>query len=82
MYVLKFAEDHANQFPPETLASLREHLGHISGRVDAREKNTVNLRRRYWKNFASNTILLSLELILNLNLLFLDLEISTEFTLK
>ena len=35
LYVLKFAEEHANQFPPETLASLREHLGHISGRVDA-----------------------------------------------
>jgi hypothetical protein len=46
LYVLKFAEEHANQFPPETLASLREHLGHISGRVDAREKNTVSLRRR------------------------------------
>jgi hypothetical protein len=46
LYVLKFAEDHANQFPPETLQSLRQHLGHISGRLDARERNTINLRRR------------------------------------
>ena len=46
LFVLKFAEEHANQFPPETLESLRNHLGNISGRVDARDRNTVNLRRR------------------------------------
>lgn len=46
LYVLKFAEEHADQFPRQTLDSLREHLGHISGRMDARERNNINLRRR------------------------------------
>lgn len=50
LYVLKFAEDHAHQFPGETLNSLREHLGHITGRVDAKERNTINLRRRYFNS--------------------------------
>lgn len=49
LYVLKFAEEHADQFPPETLQSLRTHLGHISGRLDAKERNTINLRRRCYR---------------------------------
>lgn len=46
LYVLKFAEEHADQFPMETLDSLRQHLGHITGRLDARERNNINLKRR------------------------------------
>ena len=49
LYVLKFAEDHSDKFPQETLDNLRQALGHISGRVDAKERNNVNLRRRYLK---------------------------------
>jgi hypothetical protein len=46
LYVLKFAEENAHQFPPETLESLRQALGHVSGRADARERTQVNIRRR------------------------------------
>jgi hypothetical protein len=45
LYVLKFAEENAHQFPQETLDSLRAHLN-ITGRADAKEKNNVNIRRR------------------------------------
>jgi hypothetical protein len=46
LYVLKFAEENSNQIPSETLQSLRHHLGHITGRLDARDRNTINLKRR------------------------------------
>ena len=46
LYVLKFAEENAEQFPPTTIDSLKQALGHVTGRVDARERNTVNIRRR------------------------------------
>lgn len=46
LYVLKFAEENQNQFPPQTLESLRQHLGNISGRLDARERTNIHLRRR------------------------------------
>lgn len=46
LYVLKFAEQNASQFPPEVLGSLRNQLGNVSGRVDARERTEVNIRRR------------------------------------
>jgi hypothetical protein len=46
LYVLKFAEENAAQFPPQTLESLRQHLGDITGRVDARERTNVNIKRR------------------------------------
>jgi hypothetical protein len=46
LYVLKFAEENAGQFPPATLDSLRQALGHVTGRADARERNNVNIRRR------------------------------------
>jgi hypothetical protein len=45
LHVLKFAEEHANQFPNETLQSLRQHLGHITGRLDARERSKISLKR-------------------------------------
>ena len=45
LYVLKFSEENAHQFPAETLESLRFHLN-VNGRADAREKNDVNIRRR------------------------------------
>jgi len=46
LYVLKFAEEHPDQFPAEVLANLRQYLGNVTGRVDARERNNVNLVRR------------------------------------
>ena len=46
LYVLKFAEEHPDQFPSETLNNLRQNLGHITGRVDAKERNQINFRRR------------------------------------
>lgn len=46
MYVLKFAEENSTQFPPGTIESLRQHLDGITGRLDARERNNVHLRRR------------------------------------
>lgn len=46
LYVLKFAEQNATQFPATTLESLRQNLGDVSGRLDARERNKVVLRRR------------------------------------
>lgn len=46
LFVLKFAEEHTDQFPPETLNNLRTNLGHITGRLDAKERNNVSLRRR------------------------------------
>ncbi|CAF0712493.1 unnamed protein product [Brachionus calyciflorus] len=46
LFVLKFAEEHADQFPREAIESLRAHLGNITGRVDAKERNTINIKRR------------------------------------
>lgn len=46
LYVLKFAEENANQFPTQTLESLRQHLSGITGRLDARERTNIQLRRR------------------------------------
>ena len=46
LHVLKFAEENATQFPADTLKNLREHLGDITGRIDAKERNNVSLRRR------------------------------------
>lgn len=46
LYVLKFAEEHPEQFPPNVIDSLRNHLSGITGRLDAREIGAVNLRRR------------------------------------
>lgn len=46
LYVLKFAEENAAQFPTQTIESLRQHLSGITGRLDARERSTVHLRRR------------------------------------
>jgi hypothetical protein len=46
LFVLKFAEEHRDQFPPEVIESLRQNLANISGRMDAKEVATVNLRRK------------------------------------
>lgn len=46
LFVLKFAEEHADQFPQQTLESLRAHLGDITGRVDAKDRGTINIKRR------------------------------------
>jgi len=46
LYVLKFAEEHPDQFPSETLNNLRQNLGHITGRVDAKERTQINFKRR------------------------------------
>ena len=46
LFVLTFAEEHPDQFPYDVLNNLRQNLGHISGRVDAKERNNVNLVRR------------------------------------
>ena len=46
LYVLKYAEQHAEQFPLETLQSLRQHLGYTNERPDAKEKINVNVKRR------------------------------------
>lgn len=46
LFVLKFAEEHKEQFPPDVLSNLRQYLGNVTGRVDARERNNVTLVRR------------------------------------
>ena len=46
LYVLKFAEEHPDQFPPNVIDSLRKNLSNNSGRLDAKEMGSVNLRRR------------------------------------
>jgi hypothetical protein len=47
LYVLKFAEEHPDQFPPNVLESLRRNLSNNTGRLDAREIGAVNLRRKF-----------------------------------
>lgn len=46
LYVLKYAEEHPEQFPPAVLESLRQHLGNEAGRPDARLTTNVHVQRR------------------------------------
>ena len=46
LYVLKFAEEHSDQFPPHVIDSLRKNLSNNTGRLDAKEMGSINLRRR------------------------------------
>lgn len=46
LFVLKYAEEHPDQFPPEVVANLHQYLGGVTGRVDARERNNVYLARK------------------------------------
>ena len=46
LYVLKYAEEHPALFPPMVLESLRQHLGHETGRPDARLSTNVRVQRK------------------------------------
>lgn len=46
LYVLKFAEEHQDQFPPQIIENLKSNLSNITGRLDAKEVTNVNLKRR------------------------------------
>lgn len=46
LYVLNFAEEHPDQFPTDVISNLRQYLGGVTGRVDAKERNNVTLVRR------------------------------------
>ena len=54
LYVLRFAEEHPDQFPSYVLDSLRKNLSNVTGRLDAREIGAVNLRRKYVKINSKN----------------------------
>ncbi|CAF1059978.1 unnamed protein product [Didymodactylos carnosus] len=46
LFVLKFAEEHPEQFSPQVIESLRQHLSDTSGRVDARSALAIHVRRQ------------------------------------
>jgi hypothetical protein len=46
LFVLKFAEEHPEQFSPTVLESLRQHLANETGRPDARLTTNVRVQRR------------------------------------
>lgn len=46
LYVLKYAEEHPDQFPPEVVSNLHHYLDGVTGRVDAKERNNVFLTRK------------------------------------
>ncbi|CAF0755677.1 unnamed protein product [Adineta ricciae] len=46
LYVLKYAEEHPEQFSPAVLQSLREHLSGESGRPDARLSTDIYVKRK------------------------------------
>lgn len=46
LFVLKYAEEHPEQFPPSVLDSLRQHLANEPGRPDARLTTNVRVQRR------------------------------------
>ena len=46
LFVLKYAEEHPEQFPPQVLQSLRDHLSNESGRTNARLSTNVHIQRK------------------------------------
>lgn len=46
LYVLNFAEQHPDQFPTDVISNLRQYLGGVTGRLNAKERNNVTLVRR------------------------------------
>lgn len=46
LFVLKYAEEHPEEFTPAVLDSLRQHLGNQSGRPDARLSTNIRVQRR------------------------------------
>jgi EF-hand domain-containing protein 1 len=46
LFVLKYAEEHPEQFSPSVLDSLRQHLANEPGRPDARLTMNVRVQRR------------------------------------
>lgn len=46
LYVLKYAEEHPEQFTPAVIESLRQHLGNEPGRSDARLSMNIRVQRK------------------------------------
>lgn len=46
LYVLKFAEEHPEQFTPAVLDSLRQHLANEPGRPDAKLTTNIYVKRK------------------------------------
>ncbi|CAF4007660.1 unnamed protein product, partial [Rotaria magnacalcarata] len=46
LFVLKYAEEHPEQFTPAVIESLRQHLGNEIGRSDARLTTNIRVQRR------------------------------------
>jgi hypothetical protein len=46
LYVLKYAEEHPEQFSPTVIQSLRQHLSNESGRPDARLSTNIHVQRK------------------------------------
>lgn len=46
LFVLKYAEEHPEQFPPAVVDSLRQHLANETGRTDARLSTNVRVQRK------------------------------------
>ncbi|CAF3034459.1 unnamed protein product [Rotaria sp. Silwood2] len=46
LYVLKYAEEHPEQFTPAVIESLRQHLSNESGRPDARLSTNIHIQRK------------------------------------
>ena len=46
LYVLKYAEEHPEQFTPAVMESLRQHLGNEPGRADARLSTNIRVQRK------------------------------------
>lgn len=46
LYVLKYAEQHPEQFTPAVIESLRTHLAGQAGRTDARQSTNVHIKRK------------------------------------
>jgi hypothetical protein len=46
LFVLKYAEEHPEQFSPRVIESLRQHLINESGRPDARLSTNIHVQRK------------------------------------
>jgi len=46
LFVLKYAEEHPEQFTPAVVESLRQHLSNEPGRPDARLSTNIHVQRR------------------------------------
>ncbi|CAF3329328.1 unnamed protein product [Rotaria socialis] len=46
LFVLKYAEEHPEQFTPAVIESLRQHLSNETGRPDARLTTNIRIQRR------------------------------------